>query len=245
MVGLKLDANQPSPAKWADWQRHEPVLDAVDFPGLRSALLNRDNPEHHKDELLGALIRLGQSQLDVDGDARMATIVCLLPGLRRVVRRYQDILGPCDAWAELVIALWEQLGTYDLDRRPSRVAANLVWDSTNRLVRAVRRERAWRNHIDLDGCAEHSSGWHTQGVPGVLADTDAGGVLAPIDAVLIEATRLNGISLADAAVLLGISYEAAKKRRQRAEATWVAWWAPELLPTLPFIVERQRERQAA
>lgn len=127
----------------------------------------------------------------------------------------------------------------------SRVAANLLWDSTNRLVRAVRRERAWRNHIDLGGCAEHSSGWNTQGVPGVLADTDAGGVLAPIDAVLIEATRLNGISLADAAVLLGISYEAAKKRRQRAEATWVGWWAPELLPTLPFIVERQRERQAA
>lgn len=151
MVGLKLDANQPSPAKWADWQRHEPVLDAVDFPGLRSALLNRDNPEHHKDELLGALIRLGQSQLDVDGDARMATIACLLPGLRRVVRRYQDILGPCDAWAELVIALWEQLGTYDLDRRPSRVAANLLWDPTNRLVRAVRRERAWRTHIDRDG----------------------------------------------------------------------------------------------
>ena len=26
---------------------------------------------------------------------------------------------------------------------------------------------------------------------------------------------------------LGVSYGTAKKRRQRAEAAWVAWWAPE------------------
>lgn len=82
-------------------------------------------------------------------------------------------------------------------------------------------------------------------VPGVLADTTAGGVLAPVDAVLIKATRLNGIRLGDAALLLGLSYEAAKKRRQRAEATWVEWWAPELVSTLPSIVERRAERRAA
>jgi hypothetical protein len=57
------------------------------------------------------------------------------------------------------------------------------------------------------------------------------GVLDAFDAALIEATRLNGLSLMDAAVLVGVSYEAAKKRRRRAETTWLCWWAPDLRPT--------------
>jgi hypothetical protein len=56
------------------------------------------------------------------------------------------------------------------------------------------------------------------------------GVLGTFDATLIEATRLNGLSLVDAAMLLGVSYEAAKKRRRRAEAAWVAWWGPDQRP---------------
>jgi hypothetical protein len=56
------------------------------------------------------------------------------------------------------------------------------------------------------------------------------GVLGAFDAALIEATRLNGLSLADAARLLGVSYEAAKKRRRRAEVAWLAWWSPDQRP---------------
>ena len=46
--------------------------------------------------------------------------------------------------------------------------------------------------------------------------------LTQVDAALIRATRVAGLTLTDAARLLGLSYEAAKKRRQRAEAAWVA-----------------------
>jgi hypothetical protein len=55
--------------------------------------------------------------------------------------------------------------------------------------------------------------------------------------------RLYGICLTDAADLLGISYEAAKKRRQRAEAAWAIRWAPELrqIPTAePSLVVTHR-----
>jgi hypothetical protein len=225
-----LDGYQPSPGTWADWQRSEPALRSVDFSGLRGALLNRGNSGDSKDEVLRAVIR--QSQGPHRDESRLAIIVCLLPGLRCIARRYQDILGESDAWAELITVLWEQLDKYDLARRPNRIAANLLWDCTHRVVREVRRERAWRNHIDLDAATDDSADRHPHWMPGVLADRREGGVLTPIDAVLIDATRLNGISLGDAAVLLGLSYEAAKKRRQRAEAVWVAWWAPELLPTL-------------
>ena len=211
-------------------------------------LLSYDTATEDKDRLLRALVRL--SQRSCGGEPRMAVIVCLLPGIRSAVRRYQDILGRSDAWGEMLVALWDQIGTFNLARRPSRVAANLLWDATNRLVRAVRRERAWLDHIEVGGAGEELAAadpflCHTEGLAGVLLDDSAGGVLAPTDALLISATRLAGIRLADAAVLLGISYEAAKKRRQRAEALWVEWWAPERRPTFPALVDRRSGPRAA
>lgn len=53
------------------------------------------------------------------------------------------------------------------------------------------------------------------------------GVLTDLEVALIDATRLRGIGLRDAAALLGLSYEAAKKRRRRAEVVWAQWWDPQ------------------
>ena len=58
------------------------------------------------------------------------------------------------------------------------------------------------------------------------AAVDAG-VVAEHDARLIHDTRITGRPLREVARHVGLGYEAAKKRRQRAEAAWVAWWAPE------------------
>jgi hypothetical protein len=73
-------------------------------------------------------------------------------------------------------------------------------------------------------------------LPDVVAFADyaavTAGVLTQLDATLVEATRLHGVGLADAAMLTGVSYEAAKKRRRRAELAWLCWWAPELRPSL-------------
>ncbi|WP_327587002.1 hypothetical protein OHA25_08320 [Nonomuraea sp. NBC_00507] len=51
----------------------------------------------------------------------------------------------------------------------------------------------------------------------VLADAVAKGVVSDLDAELIALTRLEKRTLAEAAALLGLSTEGAKKRRQRAE----------------------------
>jgi hypothetical protein len=58
----------------------------------------------------------------------------------------------------------------------------------------------------------------------VLALAVEAGVLCAEDAVLIRATRLDGVRLCDAARLCGLSYQAAKKRRRRAEVAWATWW---------------------
>lgn len=61
------------------------------FRALRRELLDRDVPADRKDAVLAALIRCGQRR--PDDDARLAAIVCLLPGVRRIASRFTDILG--------------------------------------------------------------------------------------------------------------------------------------------------------
>lgn len=54
------------------------------------------------------------------------------------------------------------------------------------------------------------------------------GVLAEHEARLISDTRVDGRTLAEVAYELGLAYEAARKRRQRAEAGWAAWWLQDM-----------------
>ena len=54
------------------------------------------------------------------------------------------------------------------------------------------------------------------------------GVLAEHEARLILDTRVDGRTLPEVADELGLSYEAAKKRRRRAEARWAAWWLQDM-----------------
>ena len=66
----------------------------------------------------------------------------------------------------------------------------------------------------------------------VTITVDAG-VLGHQNAHLILDTRVAGMPFRQAAQRHGLGYEAARKRRQRAEARWVAWWLPDTAPTPP------------
>jgi hypothetical protein len=51
----------------------------------------------------------------------------------------------------------------------------------------------------------------------------AGGVVSPVDAELIAATRIQEVRLRELAGRWGVGYEALGKRRQRAEAALAGW----------------------
>jgi DNA-directed RNA polymerase specialized sigma24 family protein len=242
MIPRHLDSYEPPANCWSDWRRCQPVLARYDFAGLRHALLDRATEPVHKDALLGALLRIGQHR--ADGHATTAVVVCLLPGLRGLARRYRDLLGPGDVWAEVLAGAWAHASIYDTARRPRRVAANLLWDTTAHVVRVVRRERAWRDHAELNDQVDVPTVHDGDVGSPVLEDAVTSGVLTRLEATLVEATRLHGVELADAARLTGLSYEAAKKRRRRAEVAWLCWWAPELRPTLPSPTPSAAERAA-
>jgi hypothetical protein len=104
---------------------------------------------------------------------------------------------------------------------------------TAALVRARRAETRWINRTTaLAEAADHAA--EPELTTAALWDLALeAGVLNHEDITLIDATRRGRLSLTDVARLLGLGYEAAKKRRHRAEAGWAAWWAPEQCPGAP------------
>jgi DNA-directed RNA polymerase specialized sigma24 family protein len=228
LLGPYLRHYQPRGGAWRQWQGTEPTLQGHDFVSLRALLLDRTCSPERKDDLLGALVRIGQTPGPARTEARFALLACLLPGLRRIASSCRDALGDDEVWAELGLAAWLLLDRYDLDRRPHRIAANILWDTRAQVLKAVRRERHWERTVELDDsrCVHLTKPEPMSSSQGLI-EAVAIGLLSRPDATLIEATRLNGLQLDEVAVLLGISYEAAKKRRRRAEVAWASWWAPE------------------
>jgi hypothetical protein len=140
-----------------------------------------------------------------------------LPGLRRtagdIAKGYRGDTADLDA--EILAACVAALHTVDIDR--PGIANRLMWAAR----RAGQRARWTAERVVLCEVSRPVSAAPPQpwGHPDlVLADAVAKGVLSAVAAELIGATRLEHLSLAQAADRLGIGVQAARKMRQRAEA---------------------------
>jgi hypothetical protein len=207
-------------ARLAEWASCEPVLAGLDAISLR-AVLSDDRPPvayDRKDALLAALVRLAAT----DPDAGLTIVACLVPGLRAMLARHG---GPDreEATAELVAALWHRIARYPLDRRPHRIAANLLLDALHDLTHRPTPPTTVPLGHAIDRAAPEQ-GWS----PGLILDgARRAGILNHTDTTLIAATRLAGHHLRQVGSNRGLSYHAARKRRQRAERRLAAWWMPE------------------
>jgi hypothetical protein len=218
---VALERATPTRARWDAWTQHEPSLSGLAYCDLRSEL--RVAGQARQDELLGALVRLVRA----DPGAFAALAACLLPGLRHRIVRHAPSLDRQEALAVMVGSLYEAVVSYDTAQHHPYVAESLLALPTRRLRRAVAAHRTWTGHAQQNAeVAPHERGPELS--PGVLlaCAVDAR-VLTEQEARLIFDTRIAGRTLAEVARRIGLRYEAAKKRRQRAEAAWVAWWAPE------------------
>jgi DNA-directed RNA polymerase specialized sigma24 family protein len=209
----------PPADRLAAWQVREPILAGYDLPTLAANLLAPQTGHEERDAILSALVRLARD----DDAAATAVVVCLLPGVRRHAHRFSRTPADRDdVCAEMVAQTLAHVRAYDLRRRPARIAANLLLDAMSHTLDAVRAETAWRaatcplDDAELPAVPPPDD-------PDPLDVAVSFGVLRVNDAALIGATRCNGLDLATVAALHGLSYEAAKKRRQRAEAILLAW----------------------
>jgi hypothetical protein len=225
-VERTIEQQAPTWRRWRACVRHEPTLTGLTYEQVRAEL--RHGTQDRQDELLAALVRLAQQ----DADAAPVVVACLLPGLRGLIARHAPGLDRPEAMATALRGLWESVVRFD--GHPVFVASRLLRLPKQRLQQAVRSEDAWRHrHTPLSNTPGPTGQLHLPAASCLRLAVDAG-VLTAADAWLIHATRVVGHSLGWAAKRLAIGYEAAKKRRQRAEARWAAWWAPQA-PRSPVV----------
>jgi hypothetical protein len=153
----------------------------------------------------------------IEGHALAARVLVqlLLPGARRLARRWWALGDHDERAAATIAAVYERIRRYPLERRPARVAANVLMDAGLDLRRAARATRPTAD-LPRDHCeatAEHPA----LELADLLVDAVADGIISTSDAELIAATRIAGVRLADLAVRRRRHLRTLQYQRRRAE----------------------------
>lgn len=199
-----------------DWAREDPAL-AFDGPAALVAAVEQSRADTAgTDRILAALARRAPG----DGRAARVLLQLLLPGCKALVARLQ--IGDHDERAAVVVAAaYDRIRTYPIDRRPAKIAANILLDVRHRLLRTA--PDTSRRHVALHVLPEGV-------LPVAAADAEPAaeimsllswavrqGHLDRASARLIALTRLVGVPVADVAAAEGASEQTVRRRRLRAE----------------------------
>ena len=138
-----LATSPTATAALARWGHLEPAIDGwADLDDLRTAVHDRTDLELG-DRLLAALVRL--AAVTGHGDVLAARVVLqlLVPGAIRLGQSLTAMIGdPATSEAAVFAELTILIRTYPWQRRPRRIAANLLLDCRQRLIRYQNRSRA-------------------------------------------------------------------------------------------------------
>lgn len=175
----------------------------------------------------GVLLALVARAVDDDELAARVLLQLLLPGTRNLARRWWALGDHDERAAAAVGAVYGRIRTYPLQRRPGRVAANVLMDAARDLRRAVPRVVATPSP-DPDPATGQPNEAPTHAaleLAEVLSDAVADGLLDAQDAQLIARSRIAGHRVADIARHHRLGTRALWDRRQRAEAKLVRAFA--------------------
>ncbi|SER76992.1 hypothetical protein SAMN05216188_11596 [Lentzea xinjiangensis] len=225
---MPLDAAR-SAFEWLVAGPHPVSVDGRLFPGLparrvplnelRDRLLRRRCPQTLRDSAWAHLVLLACTE---GGAWTVGAVGVALPALTSIAATLSARFAgdPSDIHAAVLAGFVAELGEIDL-RRP-RVMLRLRWAAYRAGHTAVREA--------LDAPVPSGHGFRPTIPPPpwghpdfVLARAVADGAITSTEAELIGSTRLEGVPLADAAAERNLSYQAAKKARQRAEHRLVAY----------------------
>lgn len=200
-----------------EWGAHEPVLARFHSADELIRFLHRPGSWSERDAVLAALL----AHARVEPLAARVVLAALLPGLKRIAE--QVILDARDReelWQLLLACAWERIRRYPLERRPSRIAANLLLDARRRALDAFTRERGQRTQPASAPAAPPAAAAAEAAdaeVEVLLARAVRAGALSREEARLVLETRIYGVSLASVATAHGVAYDALRIRRRRAE----------------------------
>jgi hypothetical protein len=199
------------------WVCAQPVL--ARFSGVAALVrfLHDEQPTtgeaRAKDELLCALLALARD----DRVAGRVVLQALLPGLKQLAGR--ALFDACERelfWELLLAHTWSRIRSYPLARRRRSVAANLLFDSLQRTLRELGRERRHRRNRDFEPV--ETQPLSELGEPELLlGEAVRAQAITALEARLIFVVRLERRRLADAAAQENLAYNVARVRLQRAE----------------------------
>jgi len=196
------------------------------FASLQEAvafLRDSTNEDYHtKDALLRAFVEAYQAEGAPHRSAQLL-LGALKPGLSHLFHQQAGQwpgLEDAELWGQIAASFLEVVSSYRLSRRPHRIAKNLLMDTLRRTLRWLHVHHGHRvprrpRRGTGDGAIDV-----TEAMPYVQALV-RDGVVSGEDAAILLATRIVGDRLPALARQRGASYEAMRKRRQRAErAIW-------------------------
>ncbi|MEV0675918.1 hypothetical protein AB0I60_05270 [Actinosynnema sp. NPDC050436] len=231
--GFERDSNGLDAARsafeWLVTGPHPLSVDGRLFPGLparrvpfnelRDRLLRRRCPQTLRDAVWAHLVLLSRTE---GGAWTVGAVGVALPALTSIAATLSVRFAgdPSDVHAAVLAGFIAELAGIDL-RRP-RVMLRLRW-AAYRAGHACVREA-----LDAPVPSGHNGFRSTMPLPWghpdfVLDRAVAEHAITAAEAELIGSTRLEGVPLADAAAERNLSYQRAKKTRQRAERRLVAY----------------------
>lgn len=200
------------------WSRRQPALAIFATPQqLLSRLRSLRGQPRAEDAILAALL------VEARSDPRAARLVlhALLPGLKTLARRLLFEASERDElWSALLAHCWERIRRYPLERRPTRIAANLLLDTLKRTTFELKRNRRDRDLLttaDEHGAQPALPVAAAANVEQLLARAVAAAAIRADEAQLILHTRIDGAELHTLAAAAGIAYHTLLVRRLRAE----------------------------
>lgn len=206
------DARSLSPS----WARRSPELaGAMDVGWLIQRVQRRGHPAE-SDRLLLGLARLAP----VDDLAARALLQALLPGLRALSRTFDG--DHEEVAADVIAAVWELVRRYPVDRRPTAIAANVLLDVRQRVVRTRRRSSALEcaSLSGLEDVPAADRHW-TDDLLDLVTESVRARRISVDGARLIVLTRVVGVPLRELAKATATDVQTVRRRRLRAEARLV------------------------
>ena len=196
----------------------------VRFPSLKEAvafLRDSTNGDYQtKDALLRAFVEAYQVESGPHRSAQLLLGV-LQPGLSHLFHQHAGRwagLEDAELWGQITASFLEVVRSYNLSRRPHRVAKNLLMDTLRRTLRWL---HAYHDPPKARPPRRVKDGLSVEMLDAMryMQALVRLGVVSGEDAAILLATRVVGKRLPVLARHRGIGYEAIRKRRQRAERT--------------------------
>jgi DNA-directed RNA polymerase specialized sigma24 family protein len=198
----------------------DPTLCGFGDLGEVVARLHRRGWPEEADRILLALLRRAPE----DPLAARTVLQAMMPGLKSLMSAYRLTGDSEEVATDVVEAAYERIRRYPCDRRPIKVAANLVWDTRQTLWRAAQKEAARLAPLEpitnemADELPDMSAPSPTEELVDLVAEAVRRDRLPRPGARLVLLTRVADIPVEELAAKSGAKAQTLRQLRRRAEA---------------------------